>query len=103
MLDEFIRDHQSLSKEMHYISRALLANQQGGILKQMSVSPKQPLHCRTTLGVVIHATSVFFNKQKIDLLLPFVSMLKNPVALSVSNILVLVKSVLNNSAPLIDS
>ena len=74
-----------MSNEQRFTARALLANQQGGrVLEQMSVSPQQPLQCRTILGVVVHATTVFFNKQAVGVLLPFVNILNNPAALNVS-------------------
>lgn len=85
-LNKFITECQLLSEEMKLIAKRLLVNQQGGILKQMSVSPKQPLHCRTITSVVVHATAVFSDRQKVDLLLPFVNMLKNPAALNVSHL-----------------
>ena len=67
------------------MARALLANQQGGrILEQMRVSPEQPLQCRTILGVVVHTAAVFFRRQNVDILLPFVNMLRNPAVLTVS-------------------
>ncbi len=83
-LNEFIMNHQLLSNELRFTARALLANQQGGrILEQMSVSPRQPLQYRTILGVVVHAAAVFFGRQKVDILLPFVNMLNNPALLNV--------------------
>ena len=77
-------DNKLLSNELRFMARALLANEQGGrVLKQMSVSPRQPLQCRTILGVVVHAAAVFFGRQKVDVLLPFVNILSNPAALNV--------------------
>ena len=76
--------YQLLSNELRLTARALLANQQGGrVLEQMTVSPRQPLHCRTILGVVVHVAAVFFSRQKFDVLQPFVKLLKNPAALNV--------------------
>ena len=86
-LNNFVQKHQLLSDELRLTARALLANQQGGrVLEQMTVSPRQPLQCRTILGVVVHAAAVFFNRQKVDILLPFVNILKQPSALNVYNI-----------------
>ena len=66
------------------MARALLANQQGGrVLEQMSVSPRQPLQYRTILGIVVHAAAVFFGRQKLHILLPFLNILNNPAALNV--------------------
>ena len=85
-LDEFIVNYGLFSNELRFTARALLANQQGGrILEQMSVSPRQPLQCRTILGVVVHAAAVLFNRQKVDILLPFVNILNNPAALNVTS------------------
>ena len=77
--------YQLLSNELRLTSRTLLANQQGGrVLAQMIVSPEQPLHCRTLMGVVVHAATVFFTRQNVDVLSPFVNMLNNPAILNVS-------------------
>ena len=83
-LNEFIKSYQLFSDELRLTARALLANQQGGsVLEQMFVSPQQPLQYRTILGVVVHAAAVFFGRQKVDILLPFVNMLNNPALLKV--------------------
>lgn len=87
-------NYQLLSNEQWLMARALLANQQGGrILEQMLVSPQQPLQCRTILGVVVHSVAVFFCRQKVDILLPFVNMLKNPSALKVRKATVTASSI----------
>ena len=84
-LDELVVKHKLLSNELRFTARALLANQQGGrVLEQMTVSPRQPLLCRTVLGVVVHAAAVFFGRQKLHILLPFVNILNNPAALNVT-------------------
>ena len=86
-LDEFIVNHKLLSNKLCFTARALLANQQGGRvlqLEQMTVSPRQPLQCRTILGVVVHAAAVFFVQQKLQILLPFFNILNNPAALNVT-------------------
>ena len=83
-LDEFIVNHELLSNELRSTAKALLSNDQGGKdLEQMTVSPQQPLQCRTILGVVVHTAAVFFGQQKIAILLPFVNILNNPAALNV--------------------
>jgi hypothetical protein len=77
--------HKLLSSELRFVARALLANQQGGrVLEQMAVSPRQPLQCRTILGIVVHAAAVFFGRQKLHILLPFIDILNNPAALNVT-------------------
>ena len=76
-----------LSNEQKLMARALLANQQGGILEQMSASPQQPLECRTMLDLVVHTAAVFFCKREVDLLQPFISILINPAALNVMVVL----------------
>lgn len=84
MLNEFIKNFPLFSAELRLTARALLANEQGGrILKQMLVSPQQPLQYRTILGIVVHAVTVFFGRQKLDILLPFMSILNNPALLNV--------------------
>ena len=83
-LDELVEDHKLLSNELRSTAKALLANELGGkVLEQMTVSPQQPLRCRTILGVVVHTATVFFGQQKLAILLPFVNILNNPAALNV--------------------
>ena len=84
-LDGFVMKHKLLSNDLRLMARVLLANQQGGrVLEQMSVSPRQPLQCRTILGIVVHAAAVFFGRQKLHILLPFLNILNNPAALNVT-------------------
>ena len=83
-MDGFIMKYSLLSNELRLMARALLANQQGGrVLEQMFVCPQQPLHCRTLMGVVVHAAAVFFSRKNVDILSPFVNMLNNPAILNV--------------------
>lgn len=83
-LDDFIKNYSLLSNELRLTARALLANQQGGrVLEQMFVSPQQPLQCRSILSVVVHAVAVFFGRQKVEVLVPFLNMLKNPAVFNV--------------------
>lgn len=83
-LNEFIKNYQLLSDELRLTARAVLANQQGGrVLEQMFVSPQQPLRYRSILGVIVHAAAVFFGRQKLDILLPFMNILNTPALLKV--------------------
>jgi hypothetical protein len=83
-LDELVENHKLLSNDLRSTAQALLANELGGKdLEQMTVSPQQPLQCRTILGVVVHAATVLFGQQKLAILLPFVNILTNPAALNV--------------------
>ena len=69
---------------MRIASRLLLANEQGGTLMQMTASPQQPLLLKTLSPIVVHTASLVLCKQKIEILLPFVNIFSNPVALAVS-------------------
>lgn len=79
-------NYQLLSNELRFTARALLANQFGGkVLEQMLVSPQQLIQHKSILGIVVHAAVVFFGRQKVNLLLPFINILNNPAALNVNN------------------
>ncbi len=70
---------------MLQVLRLLLANQQGGTLAQMFVSPHQAhasLH-RSITGLVVHTVAVLLSRAKTELLLPFLNMLTNPSVLEV--------------------
>ena len=69
------------------MGRLLVANEQGGALAQLGVCPRQPLKHRTLGAVVVHTVAVFFCQQKVDILQPFVNILKNPAALVVSRVM----------------
>ena len=69
---------------MQWTARSLIANEQGGPLLVLSVAPHQPPQCRTLTALVVHTTSVFFSRQKLEILYPFISMLTNPANLAVS-------------------
>ena len=69
------------------MGRLLVANEQGGTLAQLGVCPRQPLKHRTLGAVVVHTVAVFFCQQKVDILQPFVNILKNPAALVVSRVM----------------
>ena len=66
------------------MARSLIANEQGGPLVWLSVAPRQPPQCRTLTALVVHATAVFFSRQRLDVLQPFLSMLTDPAKLAVS-------------------
>ena len=66
------------------MARSLIANQQGGPFPLLSVAPRQSAQCRTLTALVVHATAVFFSRQNVELLWPFLSMLTDPARLAVS-------------------
>ena len=66
------------------MSRALLANEQGGPLAQQTVTPRQSLLQQTLGAVVVHTAAVLLCRQGVDLLRPLINMLLNPAALVVS-------------------
>ena len=68
---------------MQWISRALLANEQGGTLAQLAIIPRQSPLQRTLGAIVVHAAVVFQSRQKVELLQPFTRMLNDPSALQV--------------------
>ncbi len=70
---------------MRWIARALLANQHGGPLAQLAISPRQPPLQRTLGAIVVHTAIIFQSRQGVELLEPFVKMLNNPAALMVGN------------------
>ncbi len=75
---------------MLQVLRLLLANQQGGTLAQMVVSPHQAhagLH-RSLTGLVVHTVAVLLSRAKTKLLFPFLNMLTNPTALEVRELYV---------------
>ena len=70
---------------MKLLAKRLVANEQGGPLSTLCVSPgNQPEH-RTLGGIVVHAVTVLLcrNKNKAGILLPFDHMLHDPSALMV--------------------
>ena len=73
-----------MSIQLKWTGRALLANEQGGPLAQLRVIPRQPAVHRTLGAVVVHAAVVFLNRQRLEVLRPFTTMLNNPGALAVS-------------------
>ena len=66
------------------MARSLVANEQGGPLAQLGVAPQQPLQHRTLGAIVVHTAAVFFCRQRLAILQPFVNMLNNPAVLVVS-------------------
>lgn len=86
-INQFLLSMKALSPPMLQAARQLLTNQQGGILAQMKVSENQTSELKTLGCIVVHVISVLFSNSKLQVLLPFVKMLENPVALSVSIII----------------
>ena len=74
----------ALPPKMIQAARCLLINQQGGNLAQMKISETLDSVCKTVGAVVMHAIAVLFSNSKLQLLLPFISMLENPAVLTVS-------------------
>ena len=75
------------SPSLHKVAKLLLTNQQGGPLSDMQISPEQPAEFRMLGGIVLHTVAVFgsvFENPEQHFLLPFVNMLTNPEAISVS-------------------
>lgn len=83
-MNDFIRRCQLLPSNMIQTSQLLLANRQGGILDQMTVSPQQPSQCRSLSSIVVHTAAVILCRQRVDILQPFVNMFNNPAVLAVS-------------------
>ena len=70
--------------QLQWMARSLVANEQGGPLAQLTISPRQPLQHRTLGAIVVHTAAVLFCRQRVEILQPFVNMLNNPAALVVS-------------------
>ena len=87
-LNAFIQECSAFSNDIRNMMRLLLANQQAVPLAQMTVSPQQSAFCRTLGGIVVHTVSVIMSKVDVNLLLPFVNMLKNPASLKVQVLVV---------------
>ncbi len=85
LLNTFVQNYPTISPELLQVLRLLLANQQGGTLAQMVVSPHQAqagLH-RSITGLVVHIITVLLSRTNNELLLPFLNMLRNPTLLKV--------------------
>ena len=65
-------------------AQLLLTNQQGGPLVQMTVSPALTSEFKTLGSIVVHTVAVLSSNSTYPILLPFVNMLTNPAALTVS-------------------
>ena len=70
---------------MQCMARSLIANKQGGPFPLLSVAPHQPTQCRTLTALVVHAVAVFFSRQKLEVLWPFLNILTDPAKLAVSS------------------
>jgi len=66
------------------MARSLVANEQGGPLAQLRVTPQQSLQHRILGAIVVHTAAVFLCRQRVEILQPFVNMLNNPANLIVS-------------------
>ena len=82
--DETLRTLKSLTPGMLLVARSFLANQQGGPLLQMKITPDQPLPFRLSTFVVVHTVSVILCHNDNPFLFPFVNMMSNVAALQVS-------------------
>lgn len=82
--NEFVLNLPAFSLPMRHIARLLLINQQGGPLAQLHITPELPAMCKTVGAIVIHTVSVLESCSKEPILLPFLNMITNPAALSVS-------------------
>ena len=82
--NKFILDCKALPREMQWTARSLIANEQGGPFPLLSVATPQPPKCRTLTALVVHTAAVFFSRQKLEVLWPFLNMLTDPAKLAVS-------------------
>jgi len=74
----------SLTPGMLVIARYFLANQQGGPLLQMKITPLQPPTNRLSTFIVVHTVSVLLCPTNNPFIFPFVNMMSNVAALQVS-------------------
>ena len=66
------------------MAKLLIANEQGGPLSMLRVTPHQAPQCRTLTALVVHAAAVFFSGQNLEMLWPFLDVLTDPAKLAVS-------------------
>ena len=66
------------------MARVLVANEQGGPLAVLQVSPKQPAIMHTLRAIVVHTVATLYNSQNKHLMKPLVDMLIKPANLTVS-------------------
>ena len=71
--------------QMKLFAKRLVANEQGGPLSALRVSPGNPVEHQTLGGIVVHAVTVLLCRSKADILLPFYHMLHDPSYLVVSH------------------
>ena len=71
--------------QLQWMARALIANEQGGPLAALRVSPDQPAIQRTMAAMVVHTAAALFSRQSVELLHPLVAMLTKPAELKVSD------------------
>ena len=79
-----MHDILSFYLQLQCMGRDLLANEQGGPLAQMRVTPGQPSLHQTLGAIVVHAATILQWRQRVDILKPFVNMLNDPAGLTVS-------------------
>ena len=72
--------------QLKWMTRALIANEQGGPLAALRVFPDQLAIQRTMAAVVVHTAATLFSRQGVELLHPLVAMLTKPADLTVSDI-----------------
>lgn len=72
-----------LSDQVKHAAKLLIANQQGGTLGQMSISPQHPQKYMTLGAIVVHTVGVVLCQHKVEVLLPLLNMLTNPKQLKV--------------------
>ena len=71
--------------QLQWMARALIANEQGGPLAALRISPDQPAIQHTMAAVVVHTAATLFSRQSVELLHPLVAMLTKPAELTVSD------------------
>jgi hypothetical protein len=69
---------------MRRTAQLLLANEQGGPLAQLRVTPELLDIYKTLRAVVVHTVAVLESSSGRQILLPFINMMASPVALAVS-------------------
>lgn len=85
LFNQFTLNVKAFTPSMRQTARLLLTNQQGGPLAQMTITPTLPSECKTLGSIVLHSVAVFSSNSRYQILLPFVNMLTNPAALTVSH------------------
>lgn len=84
LFNQFSSSVKVFPRSMLQAARLLLTNQQGGPLAQMTITPDLPSENITLCSIIVHCMAVFSSNATCHILLPFVNMLTNPAALTVS-------------------